>query len=106
MVLSYSGVLRLVHDLAAHVELRALRIEVEALHSDLQHEMDARGGGSAAVLGGRHFTDRARAEEVTWSDEIVGMPLLKRRRNRDQHVVKKVCRVQDEPCPPAPRDRA
>lgn len=105
-MLSYSGVLRLVHDLAAHVELRALRIEVEALHSDLQHEMDARGGGSAAVLGGRHFTDRARAEEVTWSDEIVGMPLLKRRRNRDQHVVKKVCRVQDEPCPPAPRDRA
>lgn len=79
MMLADLCVRRLVHDLSANMELRALRVKVEVFDTDFKRQVYARRGRRAGFLSCGDSTDGAGAEEIAGSDEVVCMPLKTKR---------------------------
>lgn len=75
VVLPNLGVRGLVDDLPGDMQLRALRVEVEGLDTNLEGEVHPGGGGRAGLLGGGDAADGTGAEEVARPDEVIGVPL-------------------------------
>lgn len=76
-MLSNFGVLVFRDDSAGDMELGALGVEIQALHTYLQRHMYSRRTCSPCCRCSGDATDRARLEKVIRSDEIITMPLDK-----------------------------
>lgn len=75
MILPDACVLRFIHNLPVDMQLGALRIEIDVLDPDLQHEVYPRDRCCTAGLRRGDFADCAGFEDIIWSDEVVCMPL-------------------------------
>lgn len=57
------------------MELGALRVELEVLDSDFQCQVDATRARRPDILDGGDLADGAGAKQISWSNQVVGMPL-------------------------------
>lgn len=75
MVLTDFRMLCLVYNLSAYMQLRALRVEIQILNADLECQMNPTRGRGARFLGGSNTANGAGAEHISWSNQIVCVPL-------------------------------
>ena len=75
MELTDFGMGSFIFNLPGYVQLRTLRVKVEALHFDLEGQVYSGRGCGAGVLDCRDAPDCAGAENIAWADQVVGVPL-------------------------------